>query len=113
MMNIRNVYLWISNIVPSIVLIWLISKRGLLCIIIGLITEALILYIHRRAMLTLHQQKRHACMQLLFSSVGIIIGYFLYPIITYPKLLGIAALIMIEVIHFVLFQIVSSLFFLR
>ena len=112
-MNMRKAVLWISNIVPGIILTWLISKRGLLCIIIGLITEILVLHIHRKTLLTLRQQKRHACIQLLFSSIGIIIGYLLYPITPYPKLLGIAGLIIVEIVHFVIVQIVSNLFLFK
>ena len=109
-MNMRKATLWISNIVPGIILTWLISRRGLLCIVIGIVTEILVLYIHRRALLTLQQQKQHACIQLFFSSVGIIMGYFFYPIAAHPELLGIAVLITAEVMHFAIFQIVSSLF---
>lgn len=112
-MKTREAISWISDIVPGIILTWLISRRGLLYIIIGLVTEILVLYIHRRASLSARQQRRHAGIQLLFSSAGIIMGYFLYPMTAYPKQLGIAVLIIAEAIYFAIFQIVGRLFFVK
>ena len=92
-------------------LIWavLFAKKEFSAVAVVMFIEAVIVFIRYKTGLLDEKSRWHDWVLGIGSSIGIVIGFYRYPVRSFPQELGIAALILILVIHFSVYLILCNI----
>lgn len=108
---LRCVALITSAVLPGIMNALLIPRKGLLILAATLLIETGLLLFRRLLGIDRRINAVHDWVQQFLSLAGIIVGIALFPVQSSPPELGIAAAAFAGLAHFLLYMIVSCIFF--